>query len=343
MSLFSQAPWPRASRILGTGLGVPSRVVSNADLSKTVETSDEWIFSRTGIRSRRVVDRDKGETNSTLSIAAASSALKNSNINATDLDFIICCTATPDTWMPITAARIAHGIGAASIATFDLNAACSGFLTGLSVADTMLRSGSFKRGLVIGSDIFSSILDWTDRRTCVLFGDGSGAAVVEGFDHANPKDASMILGFRLYTDFDVNEDLAVKGGGSRSPQGSSSYMKTEFPFVNMNGKEIFKAGSRGMAEATKNLCHDLGVSISDLKWLVPHQANSRIMEMVAKLLDVPLERVFMNVDQWGNTSAGTIAIALAEMQRDQKLKRGDLVMLSAFGGGFTYGAMLLRW
>ena len=331
------------SRISGTGLGIPSKVLTNDDLSKIVETSDEWIRTRTGIQSRRLIDRELGESNASISMAAAKQALAKSQINAKDIDLVISCTATPDTWMPITAARVVDGIGAVNAGAFDLNAACSGFLTGLHTADGLIRGGLHKKILVVGSDVFSGILDWSDRSTCVLFGDGAGAAVVEASPDSDPATDSMILGSVLVTHFDREEHLSVKGGGSRTPALSPGYMTVEKPFVTMNGQEVFKAGSRGMVEAARAVLDKCQVSINDVKWLVPHQANRRIIEMAAKLLNFPIERTFMNVEKWGNTSAATVAICLAEMQQQNLIKKGDLVLLDVFGGGFTAGAMLVRW
>ncbi len=323
------------ARITGTGLGVPSKVITNADLEKMVETSDEWISSRTGIKERRVVDRDKGETNSSLSIAACLEALHKADLNAKDIDLVVCCTATPDTMMPITASRVVHGVGAVNAASFDLNSACTGFVAGLNVVDNLIRAGAYKKVLLIGSDLFSSIIDWTDRKTCVLFGDGAGAVVVEAVEVKDEDTESLIIGSKLYTEFDINESLAVKNGGSRNPETRG--------FVNMSGQEVFKAGSRGMAKAAADIVQRFNVSLDQIKWFIPHQANRRICEMVAKLLNFPLERVYMNLDTWGNTSAGTIAICLGEMNRKGLLKKGDLLLLDAFGGGYTYGAVLLRW
>ncbi len=323
------------SRISGTGLGVPSKVITNADLEKMVDTSDEWISTRTGIKERRVVDREKGETNASLSIAACLEALHKAELNAKDIDLIVCCTATPDTMMPITAARVVHGLGAVNAASFDLNSACTGFVAGLNVVDNLIRAGAYKKVLLVGADIFSSIIDWTDRKTCVLFGDGAGAAVVEAVEVKNESTESFIIGSKLYTDFDVNESLAVKSGGSRHPETRG--------FVNMNGQEVFKAGSRGMVRAASDILSRFDLSLDQVRWFIPHQANRRIVEMVAKLLNFPSERVYMNLDVWGNTSAGTIPICLGEMNRKGLLKKGDLLLLDAFGGGYTYGAALLRW
>lgn len=328
------------SRIVGTGLGVPSRTLTNSDLEKLVETSDEWIVSRTGIRSRRIIDPSK-ESGASLSVQAARNALARSGIQASEIEAVILCTATPDTWMPISAARVAGALGVPFALCMDVNAACSGFVTGLSIADAYIRSDSYKQILVIGTDIFSTITDWKDRGTCVLFGDGAGAAVVKKIE-VSPNDsmAPGILGFVMRNRFDANHDLAVMGGGSLHPLGNLGGFK---PTITMNGPEVFKMGTRSMAEAAAAVMEKCGVKAEDIDWLVPHQANRRIIEKVAEMTDFPMEKVYVNVDRWGNTSAGTVAIGLSEMVDQGLLKPGQLVLLTVFGGGFTYGAALVRW
>lgn len=334
------------SRIMGTGLGIPSRVVTNFDLEKIVETSDEWIQTRTGIRERRLVDPEKGETLSSLSTIAAIQALERAKISPEQVDLVLCCTTTPDTVLPISAARIQAAMGAPQAGAMDINAACSGFVTGLHVADGLLRGGLHKTIVVVGADVFSAILDWKDRSTCVLFGDASGAAVLQSFeaqDTSLHSKESMILGSRLYCDFDENEALAVKGGGSRTPPHDPRFGKEHKPFVTMMGQDVFKAGTRAMAHAGKDVVERCGLTMDDIDWFVPHQANIRIIEMVGKLLNFPMEKTYVNVDRWGNSSAGTVAVCLAEMERKGLLKKGQLVLLDVFGGGFTYGAMVVRW
>jgi 3-oxoacyl-[acyl-carrier-protein] synthase-3 len=327
------------SRIIGTGLGIPSRVLTNKDLEKLVETSDDWISSRTGIKERRVIQSET-ESNSSISISAAKEALERSSTKASEIDLVIVCTATPDTWMPITAARLVGELGAIRAGAFDLNAACSGFVTGLSVADAFLRSGTYKKILLIGSDVFSTITDWSDRTTCVLFGDGAGAVVLESFESQNSATESQILGSVLKSEFDRNMNLAVLGGGSLHPHRD---LKGHKPYITMNGGEVFKSGTRAMAAVATELLEKLNFPVEKVDWLIPHQANRRIIEMVGKLLNFPLEKTYVNVDRWGNTSAGTVAICLAEMNQQGLLKKGQNVLLVAFGGGFTAGATLLRW
>jgi len=332
------------SKISGVGLGVPSKVLSNSDLSKIVDTSDEWIVTRTGIKERRIADRENGEQNSTLSIRAAKEALENAGLTPADIDMVICATLTPDTWMPITAARVIDGLGIKKAAGFDLNAACSGFLSSLHVADSLVRSGAQKNILAIGAEVFSSLVDWSDRKTCVLFGDGAGAAIVSRVENGDPLKDSMILASHLYCMPDMEENLVIKSGGSRNPYSEQKQSGDAFnPYVQMRGSEVFKNGSRAMAEAAKLVLEKAGVSSADVKWFIPHQANLRIIEMVAKLAEIPMDKVYVNLDRWGNTSAATVAIAMAEMNRKQLLNKGDLILLDVFGGGYTYGAMLLRW
>lgn len=331
------------SRIVGTGLGTPSKVVTNVDLEKFVETSDEWIRTRTGIRERRFVDRDKNESLSSLCIQAGKSAMERAGVKPEEITLVICATATPDTVMPISAVRIATGVGAMKAGAFDLNAACSGFISGLHLADGLIRAGNHKHVLVIGGDVFSSILDWSDRTTCVLFGDGAGAAVVQGFESKDAATDSMILGSKLFHVFDREENLALKGGGSRTPSHSPRFGKEEKPYITMLGQEVFKVGTRAMAEAGRAVVEQCGLTMNDIDWLVPHQANIRIIEMVAKLLEFPVEKTYVNVDRWGNSSAGTVPICLAEMEEKGLLKKGQIVLLDVFGGGYTYGATLMRW
>ena len=332
------------SRIAGTGLGIPSKVLTNTDLEKIVETSDEWIRTRTGIRERRFVDRDKGESLTSISLQAAREALERAHLKPQDLDFVLCCTTTPDTVMPISAARIAGDLGCAqSTGALDMNAACAGFISGLHMADGLIRGGIQKNVLVVGADVFSGILDWTDRTTCVLFGDGCGAAIVQGFDSQDESKDSMILGSKLYHVFDRDESLSIKGGGSRTPLNDPRYNKEHKPYLTMMGQEVFKAGTRAMAQAGKEVVELCGLKMTDIDWLVPHQANIRIIEMVGKLIEFPSERTYINVDRWGNTSAATIAICLAEMEQKGMLKKGQLLLLDVFGGGYTYGAMVVRW
>lgn len=331
------------SRIVGTGLGIPSKVITNADLEKIVDTSDEWIRTRTGICERRAVDQSKGEGLSSLGAVAARMALSRAGLDPKDMDLIICCTATPDTFLPMSSSRIGDMLGI-SPATFDLNSACSGFVTGLQTADAFIRSGIYKNVLLVGGDIFTTgVVDFTDRNTCVLFGDGVGAAVLARSQQNDESKDPMVIKTILHTLFDREESLGVLGGGSRSPEGHPNFKTVDKPHITMSGQDVFKAASRSMANVAMELLEATGIRPEQVKWLVPHQANLRIIEMVAKLLEFPMEKVFVNLDRWGNTSAGTVIICLAEMEQQGLLKAGDLVMLDVFGGGYTYGASLIRW
>jgi len=323
------------SRIASIGLGIPSKVMTNTDLMKLVDTSDEWIRTRTGIKERRLIDPEKGETHTSLCLMAVNEAMQKAKVTAEEIDLVICCTITPETWMPMASSRIVGAIGANNSGSFDLNSACSGFIAGLHTANAFIRSGVHKKIIVVGIDVFSPIIDWADRKTCVLFGDGAGAALVEAVPDGDPSKDSMIIDSFLRTQFDADENLSVKGGGTRFPKLP--------PVIKMEGQEVFKSGSRAMAMAAVEIIKRCGMTSDDIDWFVPHQANLRIIEMVTKLADFPMDRVYVNLDRWGNTSAGTVAIALAEMERSGQLKRGQTVLLDVFGGGFTYGAMIIRW
>ena len=334
-----------ASKITGTGLGNPSRLVTNDDLARTVATSNEWIQTRTGITSRRLIDREAGETHTTISVQAARQAMARANLDPQNpgIELVICCTATPETSMPISGARIVGALELKGCGSFDLNAACTGFVSGLHVADGLLRAGVHKRILVVGVDVFSGIIDWTDRATCVLFGDGAGAAILERCEDTSK---SRIISTLLETDFDREEHLVVKDGGSRTPfpQDGKSVDGAAFrPFLQMNGGEVFKAGSRALAWAAEEILKRTDVDASNIDWFVPHQANLRMIEKIQKLLGLPKEKIYCNLDRFGNTSAATIPICLAEMEEKGLLKRGQMVLLDAFGAGFTYGSVLLRW
>ncbi|MBS1982586.1 MAG: beta-ketoacyl-ACP synthase 3, partial [Bdellovibrionales bacterium] len=250
----------------------------------------------------------------------------------------------PDTVLPNTAARVAGALGCLSTTgALDVNTACAGFVTGLHMADGLIRGGLHKNVLVIGTDVFSHVLDWTDRTTCVLFGDGAGAVVVTAVDSNDEQNDSIILGSKLFHIFDHAEALSIKAGGSRTPFSSPRFNVEERPYVTMQGQDVFKMGTRGMAQAAEEVLKLCGVDKHQLDWFVPHQANIRIIEMVAKLLDMSMDKVYVNIDRWGNSSAATVPVCLAEMNRAGMLKKGQLVLLDVFGGGFAYGALLMRW
>jgi len=322
----------RRSIVLGCGAYLPERIVSNDDLSQKIETSDEWIRQRTGIRQRHVAA--DGEFTSHLALNAARAALARAGCTAADIDVIVLATATPDNTFPATAARVQAGLGMTRGAAFDVQAVCSGFIYALSVADNMIRLGQANTALVIGAETFSRILDWKDRSTCVLFGDGAGAVVLRGVDASGANSDRGVLSTHLFSDGTGYEMLYVDGGPSTT--GTSGH-------VRMQGREVFRHAVTRMAEAIEISLKANGLSTQDIDWVVPHQANIRIMDSMAKRLDLDPAQIVVTVDRQANTSAATIPLALAEADADGRLQRGQLVSLTAMGGGFTWGAALLRW
>ncbi|KHK91635.1 3-oxoacyl-ACP synthase [Novosphingobium malaysiense] len=318
------------SVLLGTGSALPRRAVSNAELAKQVDTSDEWIVERTGISNRYVAGPD--ETTSSLATDAATKALEAAGIEAATIDLIILATATPDQTFPATATTVQNNLGCRGGIAFDVAAVCSGFLYALGVADSMLRSGMAKRALVIGSETFSRILDWEDRTTCVLFGDGAGAVVLEAQEQEGEQQRG-ILATRLHADGAHNQLLFVDGGPSTT--GTVGKLR-------MKGREVFRHAVVNLADVLKEVIEEAGLSTSDIDWLVPHQANARILDATAKKLNLSPEKVVMTVGQHANTSAASVPLALDQAVRDGRIVKGDLVMLEAMGGGFTWGASLIR-
>ena len=318
----------RRAVLSGTGSALPRTRVSNADLAARVDTSDEWIVERTGIRFRYIAEPD--ETTATLGAAAAREALKAAGLEASDIGLIIVATATPDNTFPATATKVQALIGAPDCIAFDVAAVCSGFLYAVSVADAMLRTGAAKHALVIGSETFSRILDWEDRTTCVLFGDGAGAIVLSAEEVAEDRG---ILATRLHADGQYCDMLYVDGGPSTT--GTVGH-------VRMQGREVFRHAVTNLASVLGEVLADTGLSADDVDWVVPHQANRRIIDATAKKLGLPAERVILTVDQHANTSAASVPLALDLAVRDGRIKRGDLVVLEAMGGGFTWGAAILR-
>ncbi|WP_422061788.1 beta-ketoacyl-ACP synthase III [Sphingopyxis sp.] len=314
--------------LAGTGSALPRTRVSNAELAKRVDTSDEWIVERTGIRFRHIAEPD--ETTATLGAAAAREALKAAGLEASDIGLIIVATATPDNTFPASATKVQALIGAPDCIAFDVAAVCSGFLYAVSVADSMLRTGAAKRALVIGSETFSRILDWEDRTTCVLFGDGAGAVVLSAEDVADDRG---ILATRLHAEGKYTDMLYVDGGPSTT--GTVGH-------VRMQGREVFRHAVTNLANVLGEVMADVGMSPTQIDWVVPHQANKRIIDATAKKLGLPPERVVLTVDQHANTSAASVPLALDLAVRDGRIKRGDLVVLEAMGGGFTWGAAVLR-
>lgn len=322
----------RRSIVLGCGAYLPKKVVSNDDLAKKIETSDEWIRQRTGIRSRHVAA--EGEYTSTLALNAARDALARSGCTAADIDLIVLATATPDNTFPATAARVQAELGMRHGAAFDVQAVCSGFIYALSVADNMIRLGQADTAIVIGAETFSRILDWKDRSTCVLFGDGAGAVVIRGQEGTGGNGDRGILSTHIYSDGTGYDMLYVDGGPSTT--GKAGHLR-------MHGREVFRHAVTRMAEAIEISLKANNLTTEDIDWVVPHQANIRIMDSMAKKLALKPEQIVVTVDKQANTSAATIPLALAEADGDGRLRKNQLVSLTAMGGGFTWGSALLRW
>ena len=315
------------SIIAGTGSALPKRCVSNAELAKTVDTSDEWIVERTGIRSRYIADST--ETTATLATDACRRALEAAGMDAADIGLIVLATATPDQTFPSSATKVQASLGIDDCIAFDVHAVCTGSLYALTVADSMLRSGAASSALVIGAETFSRILDWEDRGTCVLFGDGAGAVVLK----AESGDRG-ILATRLHADGRHGDLLYVDGGPSTT--GTVGKLR-------MKGREVFRHAVKNLAEVLKEVLADAGLESDDIDWVVPHQANARILDATAKKLNLPPEKVIVTVDRHANTSAASVPLALDTAIRDGRIKRGDLLVLEAMGGGFTWGAAAVRY
>lgn len=327
----------RSTVILGTGSYAPERILSNEDLAHMVDTSDEWIRTRTGIRERRIAAPD--EAPSDMGVRAAQRALDDAGVSAADIDLLIVATVTPDMPMPACACIIQHKLGVPTTAAcFDLNAACSGFVYSLDTACAMLTSGRYRKALVIGVEKLSAVLDWQDRTTCVLFGDGAGATVIGLSDEPNIG----LIGTRLGTSGAEANLLYISHGGTRSPATTESIAARDH-CIRMKGKEIFKLAVRAMDETARDILEQHGVRADQISLVIPHQANLRIIEAISQYLELPMERFFVNVDRYGNTSAASIPIALDEARRSGRIKPGDLTLLVAFGAGLTYGSALIRW
>jgi 3-oxoacyl-[acyl-carrier-protein] synthase-3 len=319
------------SVILGTGSYLPQRVMTNAELSALVDTTDEWIVQRTGIHERHIAAA--GELTSDLGLHAARAALQDAGIDAQDIDLIVLGTSTPDQTFPASAVSIQAGLGIHHGAAFDLQAVCSGFVYGLATADSLLRTGAFKRALVIGAETFSRILDWTDRGTCVLFGDGAGAVVLEARS-AEQAGGRGLLTAQLRSDGRHKSKLYVDGGPSST--GTVGHLR-------MEGREVFRHAVGMITDVIERAFEATGYTADDIDWFVPHQANRRIIDSSAQKLGIAPHKVVCTVGQHGNTSAASIPLALAAARADQRIKTGDLVLLEAMGGGFTWGAILVRW
>jgi 3-oxoacyl-[acyl-carrier-protein] synthase-3 len=313
--------------ITGLGCSVPDRVVTNEDLSKVVETSDEWIVSRTGIKERRL---GEGVAMSELALPAARRALEQAGVDPKEIDVLIMATVTPDMAFPSTAAIIADQLGMPDAAAYDLSAGCTGFMYALAQAYGMLAAGLSKKALVVGGDVLSSILDWTDRSTLVLFGDGAGAVVLERVDDGG------FIGFELGADGGGGEHLWLPGSGSRRFDDPDKAIK-------MNGREVFKFATRVMVSSAEAILDECGLTVEDVDVYVPHQANVRIIDHAARKLGFPEEKVVVNVDRYGNTSSGSIPLALADAAADGRLKPGKLVLMTGMGAGLTWGSALITW
>jgi 3-oxoacyl-[acyl-carrier-protein] synthase III len=320
------------SVVLGCGSYLPSRVLANAELSRMVDTTDEWITQRTGIRERRIAA--EGETTSDMALAAARAALASAGVPAQSIDLIVLATSTPDNTFPAAAVSVQAGLGITQGAAFDVQAVCSGFVFGLATIDGLLRTGAFKRALVIGSETFSRILDWNDRTTCVLFGDGAGAVVLEAQNGTGTRADRGILTTHLRSDGRHKSKLYVDGGPSSTQT---------VGHLRMEGRAVFKHAVAMVADVIEDAFKATGYTADDVDWFVPHQANKRIIDDTAKKLGISPAKVVTTVDRHGNTSAASIPLALTVAVADGRIKRGDLVMLEAMGGGFTWGSALVRW
>lgn len=323
------------SRIISTGSYVPQNIITNHDIERIVDTSDDWITERTGIKERRVADA--GQAASDLGFEAASAALKRAHLKPKDIDLIIVATISGDMPFPSTACFIQSRLGAKNAAAFDINATCSGFIYGLHVANGLIKSGAHKRVLVVGTELLSKFTDWQDRTTCILFGDGAGAVVLEA-----TKEKRGIVSTTIKSDGDLSDLIMLPGGGSRNPSSTSSILK-RLHFIKMKGNETFKVAVRTLEDIAVRTLEENELDTSRLSLLIPHQANIRIIQATAKRLNLPMEKVFLNLEKYGNTSAASIPIALDEASRAGLIHDGDYILLESFGGGLTWASSLIRW
>ncbi len=321
--------------IIGSGSYVPEKVMSNYDLEKLVDTSDEWIRTRTGISERRILEADKAA--SFMATEAAKKAIDNANIKREDIDLIIVSTVTPDMMFPSTACLVQNNLNCVNAAAFDLEAACSGFLYGISVAYSFIKAGIYKNVLLIGAEVLSRVVDWTDRNTCVLFGDGAGAVVI-----SEVPEGKGILGIELGADGSGAHFLAQPAGGSRMPA-SEETLRNKLHSINMEGNEVFKFAVRKMEDASLKVVEKSGLKVEDIDYLIPHQANMRIIESARKKLKLDEDKVFINLNKYGNMSSASIPVALDEAIKEGKIKEDDTVLLVGFGGGLTWGATIIKW
>jgi 3-oxoacyl-(acyl-carrier-protein) synthase III len=325
----------RTVSIIGTGSYVPEKILTNADLSRMVDTSDEWITTRTGIKERRIAAKD--EFTSDMATKAALKAIEQANIAATEIDLILVATATPDMLFPATACFVQKNIGATNAACLDISAACAGFLFGVEIAQQFITSHTHDTVLVIGADKLTSITNWTDRNTCVLFGDGAGAAILR-----HRGGAHGVISTHIGSDGQFTDILFVPGGGSRCPI-TAENVGHNLNTIHMSGKEVYKQAVIAMFSAAQKALQKAGLSIEDIACVIPHQANLRIIEGIADRLGIPLEKFYVNLDRYGNTSAAAVAIALDEANRTGRIKPGDFVLMVVFGGGLTWASTVIEW
>ncbi|HCJ66382.1 MAG TPA: 3-oxoacyl-ACP synthase, partial [Elusimicrobia bacterium] len=323
-------------KIIGIGSYLPKKILNNFDLEKMIETSDEWITTRTGIKERRIAGTN--EAASDLAYRASLETLKSAKVNPEEIDLIIVATISPDMFFPSTACILQEKIGAKNAFAFDINAACSGFIYALSIADVYLRNGNYRTALVVATEVISKFTDWQDRSTCVLFGDGAGAAVLK----STTDGKSDILSFHLSSKGKYSDLLKIPAGGSRLPS-TVDTVQQRLHYIKNKGNEVFKIAVQSMIEAAEKALEKCNLTCKDIKLLIPHQANLRIINAIAKRLGLSEEKIFLNIHKYGNMSAATIAVGLDEAVKEGKIKRGDLVELVAFGAGFTSGACVIRW
>jgi len=324
-------------RIAGTGRYVPEKVLTNTDLEKIVETSDEWIIKRTGIRERRIAAED--QSTSDLALEAARVALDRAGLAAEDLDAIILATLTPDTYCPAGACYVQNLLGATNACAFDLSAACTGFVYGITVGSSLVRAGIHKNVLVLGAETLSRFIDYTDRNTCILFGDGAGAAVLS---RAEEGSDSRLLDHYLRSDGGGTDLIIMPGGGARRPS-SHDTVDGKLHFLSMQGNDVFKFATKSMQTLIETAIERNGLSVDDLDLVVPHQVNSRIIDTVLRKVDIPEEKIYLNLQRYGNTSAASVPMALHEAVEEGRVQAGNLVLLVAFGAGLTWGYNLVRW
>jgi 3-oxoacyl-[acyl-carrier-protein] synthase-3 len=324
------------ARIVGTGHAVPEGRITNADLEKMVETSDEWITTRTGIEERRRASAE--ECTSTFAVPAVERALEMAGLQGEDVDLVVCGTVTPDMYFPATACTVQDAIGARSAAAFDMNAGCTGFVYALGIASQFIETGRYRNAVVVGAELLTKYIDWSDRGTCILFGDGAGAVVLKAEEDGDRG----VLGMALHSDGALGNLIFMPGGGTKHPPSKELY-DSRLPFIKMRGNETFKIAVRSLAEVSDEVLERCGLEHGDVDWFIPHQANRRIIDAVGQRLRIPEGRTYVNIERFGNTSAASIPIALDELNRAGELEEDHVVLLSAFGAGLTWGAAAVRW